>query len=81
MTVKSLILSEPDFDMLVKNSASSFVSRLCNKNIVTKSQVQEIVTESTEFLGSGYISLLKYKVVKVMSDNQIDSNTISNIQS
>lgn len=64
----------------VKHEALTFIAKLYNTSILPRSYVTLIVENTNNFLGNGFVSILKEFVMKTLENYVSDETTISQIK-
>lgn len=80
-TNKNLLITPVKFKSLVKNRCDAFVAKLYNKSSIPRNHIQSIIEDSTLFLTSGHILVLKEKVLSQLIALGCDNKTIQDITS
>jgi hypothetical protein len=69
-----------EFSHLIQNSSSAYMAKLYDNSKITRSQIQSIVCDTSEFLASGFVNILKDKVLRVLPQGPEHHVAVSEIE-
>lgn len=75
------LITPTQFKSLVRNRCDAFVTKLYNRSSIPRNYIQSIIEDSTLFLTSGHIPMLKEKIVSQLNALGSDNQTIQDITS
>lgn len=78
---EDLLITATDYKSLVKSRCDAFVAKLYYRSSIPRNHIQSIIEDSTLFLTSGCISMLKEKVLLQLNALGSDNQTIQDITS
>lgn len=79
---KSLSAITPtEFQTLVRKHCNAFVAKLYNTSSIPRKHIQSIIEDSSTFLMSGHISILKEKVLSHFNAVESNNETVKDIMS